>query len=59
MNVSGRLESRSYEAKDGTKRYVTEIISDHVEVAEWNNEGTPREETKGYSEAEDDGEILF
>ena len=24
--VSGRLQNRSYEAKDGTKRYITEII---------------------------------
>ena len=26
--VSGRIRTRSYDAKDGTKRYVTEVIAD-------------------------------
>lgn len=26
--VQGRLQTRSYEAQDGTKRYVTEVIAD-------------------------------
>ena len=29
--VEGRLQTRSYEAKDGSKRYVTEIVADEVE----------------------------
>jgi len=29
--VSGELQTRSYGAKDGSKRYVTEIIADEVE----------------------------
>lgn len=29
-SVAGRIETRSYEAKDGGKRYVTEIIADEV-----------------------------
>lgn len=29
--VIGELQTRSYEAKDGTKRYVTEIKADEVE----------------------------
>lgn len=28
--VRGRIQTRSYEAKDGTKRYVTEIIAEEV-----------------------------
>ena len=28
--VEGRLQSRSYEAQDGTKRYVTEVVADNV-----------------------------
>lgn len=28
MAVSGRIQTRSYDAKDGTKRYVTEVIAD-------------------------------
>ena len=29
--VEGRIQTRTYDAKDGTKRYVTEIQADHVE----------------------------
>ena len=33
--VSGRLQSRSYEGKDGTKRYITEVVASRVEFLEW------------------------
>lgn len=29
--IEGRLQSRSYDDKDGSKRYVTEVIADNVE----------------------------
>lgn len=29
--VVGSLQTRSYEAKDGSKRYVTEVLADNVE----------------------------
>ena len=50
--VSGELQTRSYD-KDGTKRYVTEIIADEVEFL------TPREKqdespTAGFTDIEDD-----
>lgn len=32
--VEGRLQIRSYDAKDGTKRYVTEVVADHFEFIE-------------------------
>lgn len=28
MGVIGRIQTRSYAAKDGTKRYVTEVVAD-------------------------------
>jgi single-strand DNA-binding protein len=31
VSVSGRIQTRSYDAQDGTKRYVTEVIADEVE----------------------------
>ena len=33
--LQGRLQTRSYEAKDGTKRYVTEIVVEQVEPIDW------------------------
>lgn len=29
--VVGQIQSRSYDAQDGTKRYVTEVVADEVE----------------------------
>ena len=31
--VEGRLQTRSYEAQDGSKRYVTEVIANEIEFA--------------------------
>ena len=51
--VVGELQTRTYDAKDGTKRYVTEIVADEIEFL------TPREGKDGpgansgdYSQAE-------
>ena len=32
--VDGRLQVRSYDAKDGSKRYVTEVIANNLEALE-------------------------
>lgn len=31
MAIGGRIQTRSYEAKDGSKRYVTEVVASEVE----------------------------
>ena len=33
--VSGRIQTRSYQAQDGSRRYVTEIIADEVQFLDW------------------------
>ena len=35
ISVAGRIETRSYEAKDGGRRYVTEVVADEVSFLEW------------------------
>ncbi|MBO0545213.1 single-stranded DNA-binding protein, partial [Clostridium botulinum] len=37
---SGRIQTRSYEAKDGTKRYITEVIAEEVKFLEWGDKAT-------------------
>ncbi|PJI08374.1 single-stranded DNA-binding protein [Clostridium sp. CT7] len=37
MGVSGRIQTRSYDAKDGTRRYVTEVVAEEVQFLEWGN----------------------
>ena len=44
--VVGELQTRTYDAKDGTKRYVTEIIADDVEFL-----SSRSEDAAGYAPA--------
>jgi len=37
--VVGNIQSRSYDATDGTKRYVTEIVAEEVEFLNTRNDG--------------------
>ena len=37
--VEGRLQVRSYDAKDGSKRYVTEVIGNNIEFIEKKDNG--------------------
>ena len=35
--IAGRIQTRSYDAKDGTKRYVTEIVAEEVQFLDRGN----------------------
>ena len=50
--VIGSLQTRSYDAQDGSKRYVSEIVADEVEFIGANNGGVPIREGK-----EDNAEV--
>lgn len=58
--VSGRLQSRSYDDKDGHKVYVTEIVADEVEFLEYKNRGqaesqdSPNVDTNGFTDVNPD-----
>ena len=47
--VEGTIQNRSYDAQDGSKRYVTEIIADSIEALGSRNEegGAPRQYDNG------------
>lgn len=58
--VEGSLQTRSYDAQDGSKRYVTEIIADNVEFCDSRQEGAQSgtqvaaAQEGGFTEVEDD-----
>lgn len=65
--VEGSLQTRSYDAQDGSKRYVTEIIADNVEFCDKAPEQTQHGDVvqqaqnmfgAGFVEVEDDDERL-
>lgn len=63
--VEGSIQTRSYDAQDGTKRYVTEIVADSVEflgsnqqqeapAAQVNAPAQPASSAGGFTEVDDD-----
>ncbi len=55
--VAGSIQTRSYDAPDGTKRYVTEIVAEEVEfLSTKNSDGASRanEEVAKLQPVEDD-----
>ena len=46
--VIGELQTRSYEAKDGSRRHVTEIVADEVEFL------TPKQDANGFVDVDDE-----
>ncbi|MGN1207913.1 MAG: single-stranded DNA-binding protein [Christensenellales bacterium] len=61
--VMGAIQNRSYDAQDGTKRYVTEIVADKVEFVGSKASGSDGEEREEISKLEpikdDDGDLPF
>lgn len=56
--VTGSIQNRSYQAQDGAKRYITEIIAENVEFlsSQQNEEAPAKKETakSGFTEVNDD-----
>ncbi|MBU3126768.1 single-stranded DNA-binding protein [Clostridium tagluense] len=66
LSVSGNIQTRNYEAKDGTRRYVTEVIADEVGFLEYGGKkedvSTNETQNNGYNgeiTPIDDGDIPF
>lgn len=67
MAVVGALQTRSWQDRDGKKRYATEVVADEAYFAGDKGEATPRNNTTQYAEptetemeeVEDDGELPF
>jgi len=59
VGVVGNIQSRSYDAADGTKRYVTEIVAEEVEfLSTRNSDEQPKssnEEVSKLQPIDDDG----
>ncbi len=56
VGVTGRIQSRTYEAKDGTKRYVTEVTASSVEFLERRNitSQSPNQSHEDYFSSDED-----
>ena len=45
VGVQGRIQSGSYEAKDGTKRYTTDVVAQNVEFLEFGDKKESNNDT--------------
>ncbi|MCY6372426.1 single-stranded DNA-binding protein [Clostridium ganghwense] len=67
IGVAGRIQTRSYEAQDGTRRYVTEVVADEVQFLQWGDgpqrSGQYNQDNQQWRDEEitpiDDGDIPF
>jgi single-strand DNA-binding protein len=57
--VVGSLQTRSYDAQDGTKRYVTEVVADEVEFVSPKQGAAEQDGQGGEYDGEDDDELPF
>lgn len=58
--VEGSIQVRQYDAQDGSKRTVTEIIADSVEGLDKREDGAqPAHDNGGFVEVQDDSELPF
>ena len=44
IGVTGRLQTRSYENKEGVRVYVTEVIAEEVDFLSWDDKDTTKGE---------------
>ena len=51
ISLDGRVQTRNYDAQDGSKRYVTEIVVENVEFVGGKNEGSSNQPTNDYVDA--------
>lgn len=56
ISVTGRLQSRSYEAADGRKVYVTEVVAEHIGFLEKRDSGQAQQQ--GGSSFANEGESI-
>lgn len=56
--IEGRIKTRSYDDKDGNKRYVTEIVGDNMQMLGRAEEGTGFSRQDAPSPAVDDIDLM-
>ena len=53
--ISGRIQTRNYEGKDGIRRYVTEIVADEVQFLDYKNSSSNNVANDNNSTSYDEG----
>lgn len=62
IGIAGRIQTRSYDAKEGGKRYVTEVVAEEIQFLQWTKDtDTNSSSGSDYEDMTpiDDGDIPF
>ena len=60
VGISGRIQTRNYDGKDGIKRYVTEVVAEEVQFLDKVNKENNNSYDSGWDDpVSDDEEIPF
>lgn len=61
VGISGRMQTRNYENKQGNKVYIAEIVAEEVQFLESKKkeENVPNGSSNNYSESKDSSDIPF
>ncbi len=57
--VEGRLQTRSYQAQDGSTRWVTEVVADNVRFLDWPKEQQAAAADEGGDEWGEEDSVPF
>lgn len=58
VGITGRIQTGSYEDKEGKKVYTTEVVADRVEFLSWKEKGK-KSEKQEYSAIDDGSDLPF
>ena len=57
--VEGSLQTRSYDAQDGSKRFATEVVAENIEFCESRREGAKNASESTFVELPDNDQLPF
>ncbi|WP_338433439.1 single-stranded DNA-binding protein [Clostridium tyrobutyricum] len=52
--IAGRIQTRNYEAKDGHRVYITEVVADEVQFLEWGDKKQEQQPQKAQQNNNED-----
>lgn len=55
--LQGRIQTGSYTAQDGTKRYTTDVVAEKVQFIDWGDSNQGYSDNRGYESQNNSGNI--
>lgn len=56
--INGKIQTRSWDAQDGTKKYATEVVADNVQILQWKDDEQGGNNTPSTNNYQDNSEVI-